>query len=111
MAGGGERLATAMLYLSSLQWGGSTVFPQLGLSVTPEVGGVIMITQAIMIAVVIMITLAIMIMVILANVIVQERAALVWVNIKSDGTFDTRSCHAGKAFIKHFYNKLTKDRR
>ena len=76
MAGGGERLATAMLYLSSLQWGGSTVFPQIGVSVTPE-----------------------------------ERAALVWVNIKSDGTFDTRSCHAGKAFIKHFYNKLTKDRR
>ena len=70
MAGGGERLATAMLYLSSLQWGGSTVFPQIGVSVTPE-----------------------------------ERAALVWVNIKSDGTFDTRSCHAGKAFIKHFYNK------
>ena len=92
MAGGGERLATAMLYLSSLQWGGSTVFPQLGLSVTPEVGGVIMITRAI-------------------PAVVQERAALVWVNIKSDGTFDTRSCHAGKAFIKHFYNKLTKDRR
>ena len=79
MAGGGERLATAMLYLSSLQWGGSTVFPQLGLSVTPEVGGVTMITRAI-------------------PAVVQERAALVWVNIKSDGTFDTRSCHAGKAF-------------
>ena len=41
VAGGGERLATAMLYLSSLQWGGNTVFPQLGVSVTPEVGGVI----------------------------------------------------------------------
>lgn len=93
VAGGGERLATAMLYLSSLQWGGSTVFPQLGLSVTPKVGGVTMITRAI-------------------PAVVQERAALVWVNIKSDGTFDTRSCHAGKAFIiKHFYNKLTKDRR
>ena len=78
VAGGGERLATAMLYLSTVQWGGNTVFPQLGLSVTPEVGAVIMI------------------MVILA--IVQERAALVWVNIKSDGTFDTRSCHAGKSF-------------
>ena len=47
VAGGGERLATAMLYLSSLQWGGSTVFPQLGLSVTPEVGGVTMIFRAI----------------------------------------------------------------
>ena len=94
VAGGGERLATAMLYLSSLQWGGSTVFPQIGLSVTPEVGGVTMIqiTQSI-------------------PAVVQERAALVWVNIKSDGTFDTRSCHAGKAFIKHFYNKSTKDRR
>ena len=86
-----------MLYLSSLQWGGNTVFPQLGVSVTPEVGGVIMITRAIMIMVI--------------PAVVQERAALVWVNIKSDGTFDTRSCHAGKAFIKHFYNKLTKDRR
>ena len=41
MAGGGERLATAMLYLSTVQWGGNTVFPQLGLSVTPEVGAVI----------------------------------------------------------------------
>ena len=38
VAGGGERLATAMLYLSTVQWGGNTVFPQLGLSVTPEVG-------------------------------------------------------------------------
>ena len=47
VAGGGERLATAMLYLSSLQWGGSTVFPQLGISVTPEVGGVTMIFRAI----------------------------------------------------------------
>ena len=89
VAGGGERLATAMLYLSSLQWGGSTVFPQLGLSVTPEVGGVTMITRAI-------------------PAVVQERAALIWVNIKSDGTFDTRSCHAGKAFIKHFYNQYNK---
>ena len=83
-----------MLYLSTVQWGGNTVFPQLGLSVTPEVGAVIMITVVIM---VIKITMVIMITeVILA--IVQERAALVWVNIKSDGTFDTRSCHAGNTF-------------
>ena len=89
VAGGGERLATAMLYLSTLQWGGNTVFPQLGLSVTPEVGAVIMITVVIMIT--IMNTEVI-------PDIVQERAALVWVNIKSDGTFDTRSCHAANTF-------------
>ena len=108
VAGGGERLATAMLYLSAVQWGGNTVFPQLGLSVTPEVGAVIMITVVIVImnTVVIMITVVIMVikitMVIMITLvilaIVQERAALVWVNIKSDGTFDTRSCHAGNTF-------------
>ena len=34
---GGERLCTLMVYLTSPEDGGNTVFPQLGLSVTPEV--------------------------------------------------------------------------
>ena len=53
VAGGGERLATAMLYLSSVQWGGNTVFPQLGLSVTPEVGAVIIITVVMVIMIIV----------------------------------------------------------
>ena len=60
---GGERLATFMIYLSGTKKdiGGSTVFPQLGISVKPQRG-----------------------------------AALYWHNVKSDGTFDTRSSHLGK---------------
>lgn len=34
---GGERLCTLMVYLTSPEDGGNTVFPQIGLSVTPEV--------------------------------------------------------------------------
>ena len=36
-ANGGERLCTLMVYLTSPEDGGNTVFPQIGLSVTPEV--------------------------------------------------------------------------
>ena len=57
---GGERLATFMMFLSSQEQGGRTVFPQLGISVKPVAG-----------------------------------SALMWVNIRSNGLFDTRVLHMG----------------
>jgi prolyl 4-hydroxylase len=38
---GGQRLATTLVYLACASAGGSTLFPETGLSVTPEVGGAI----------------------------------------------------------------------
>ena len=55
MQKGGERLATFMMFLSSPEQGGRTIFPQLGISVKPVAG-----------------------------------SALMWVNIRSNGLFDTR---------------------
>ena len=34
---GGERLMTGMVYLSDVELGGNTVFPQIGLAVRPQV--------------------------------------------------------------------------
>ena len=39
---GGERVATFMMFLSSPGQGGSTIFPQLGLSIKPEAGSALM---------------------------------------------------------------------
>ena len=58
---GGERMVTMMMYLSNVEEGGNTVFPQLQLAVRP-----------------------------------QQGALLFWVNVKADGTFDTRACHLGQ---------------
>ena len=35
---GGPRMMTFMLYLTSVESGGSTLFPQAGISVTPKLG-------------------------------------------------------------------------
>lgn len=60
MQKGGERLSTFMMFLSSPEKGGRTVFPQLVISVKPVAG-----------------------------------SALMWVNIRSNGQFDTRVLHMG----------------
>ena len=39
---GGERVLTFMLYLSTVEAGGSTVFPQPGISVKPVVGNALL---------------------------------------------------------------------
>ena len=35
---GGERILTFMIYLSNVEAGGSTVFPQPGISIKPQIG-------------------------------------------------------------------------
>ena len=80
---GGERLLTLMVYLTAPEDGGNTVFPQIGLSVTPEVGTREKQKRNIL----------------TDNINLKKGAALIWFNIKADGVFDTRSCHLGEGIV------------
>ena len=74
LAKGGERLSTVMMYLSTPEEGGRTVFPQIGVSVRPQAG-----------------------------------TAVMWMNIRSGGVFDTRVLHMGCPVLrgdKWIANKL-----